>query len=598
MKIFPSYKSKNESRIMTTKQQSGVSQCKIPFFECEFLHWMKNNQPEQSYNLWFAAASNMAVFGEEGREAYHQLSRNYPNYALKETNDKFNELLNSHERGIGPVRCDTIENYGFRCSRKDCFANSPATLVKKLKEKEDLKELGFSLYEKGKKAGQIRKLNTNQLVRYFNESEFPTLFHNEQYYIYQDGFWQGIEENVLLAEIRNVINNAKKDVWEPKYERQYKITLKRDSAFSGQLDCYREHLNLPDGMLDLNTFQIKEHDLEYYSTVRVDIPYKEDADCPRFKQFLEEVMEEDQERINILQEWFGYCLTPDAGSCQRIMLLHGKGANGKSVALEILSALVGEDNVSNITLSKIEKRFGRANLIGKTVNISTENEMNGEKLKTEYIKAISSGDSIDIEIKHQDSFSYDPMVKLIFALNSLPNYVPDRTYALYRRLVIIPFNRTFSEEEADKQLAEKIINNELPGILQWALKGLKRLRENNYVLSHSQVVEDKLEKFKENQNPIYTFFKKEVEVDENSEVSRKELKESFYGWARRNNHSNLSSLSSRKFWDRMGDVLAESGMKLDDIEKKINGRRYLSGLKISENNIGEKDEIEKIIEGI
>jgi hypothetical protein len=86
--------------------------------------------------------------------------------------------------------------------------------------------------------------------------------------------------------------------------------------------------------------------------------------CPRWLRFLEEVLEGDKDRISLLQEWFGYCLTHDT-SLHAFMVLEGSGANGKSVVCEILTKMLGVDNVSNVPLEVFADRFQLATTLGK-----------------------------------------------------------------------------------------------------------------------------------------------------------------------------------------------------------------------------------------
>ena len=107
----------------------------------------------------------------------------------------------------------------------------------------------------------------------------------------------------------------------------------------------------------------------------------------------------------------------------------------------ILQHLAGGDkNVSSVTLSNLNQKFQRAELYGKLLNISTENE--ASKFNTEALKSITSGDPIQIEHKFQKPFTTRLTAKLLFAMNSLPE-PKDKTFAFYSRLVLIPFKTKF-----------------------------------------------------------------------------------------------------------------------------------------------------------
>jgi len=145
------------------------------------------------------------------------------------------------------------------------------------------------------------------------------------------------------------------------------------------------------------------------------------------------------------------------------------GANGKSVLAEVIRHIAGPDNVSNVPLAKLTDRFGLDNLPGKTVNISTENELGDKHLNTQNFKAITGGDVVNVEQKYKDSFSCELFCKLLISVNQLPKTL-DHSHGYYRRLVIVPFQKVFREEEQDPNLLDKLLT-ELEGILVFALEG-------------------------------------------------------------------------------------------------------------------------------
>lgn len=137
-----------------------------------------------------------------------------------------------------------------------------------------------------------------------------------------------------------------------------------------------------------------------------------------------------------------------------------------------------------LSLSDLESSFKRLSLVGKTVNLVTENETGRKGFNTGIFKQIVSGDTVTAEVKHGDIFTFQPKCKMVFAMNSLP-HTTDKSKGLYRRLVILPFDVTFSGENDNKMLEEEL-RQELDGILAFALKGLKRLRANNFEFTQSE----------------------------------------------------------------------------------------------------------------
>ena len=152
--------------------------------------------------------------------------------------------------------------------------------------------------------------------------------------------------------------------------------------------------------------------------VKLPFDYDQEAKCPRFQEFLKQVFRADEELISLVQEIMGYCLSPSI-EAQKFFIFYSDGSSGKSVLCSILQHLAGGDNnVSSLTLSNLNQKFQRAELFGKIVNISTENEV--RKFNTEALKSITSGDPIQIEHKFRKPFTTRLTAKLLFAMNSLP----------------------------------------------------------------------------------------------------------------------------------------------------------------------------------
>ena len=162
------------------------------------------------------------------------------------------------------------------------------------------------------------------------------------------------------------------------------------------------------------------------------------AQWPLWKKFLDEVLPDDSLQL-LLSEIFGYCLTPSI-SFHKAFFLVGDGANGKSVVLDVLEALVGVENCSALMLSDLNERFRLAELLGKLVNIVQEVEAKS-LLADARFKSVVAGDPQVGERKNQHPFKFRPFAKWVVACNALPAS-RDRSYGFLRRIVILPFEKT------------------------------------------------------------------------------------------------------------------------------------------------------------
>lgn len=229
-------------------------------------------------------------------------------------------------------------------------------------------------------------------------------------------------------------------------------------------------INCHNGVVDLETLELQPHSAKYLFLGKLPVEYDPEADCPVWKEFLNTTLED--KHIPTLQEFIGYCLIPDT-RFQKALMLYGTGANGKSIVINTINALFGREYTSHVSLSTLQSnRFAAYELIGKLVNTSSETaNYTGKEL--DMFKAIVSGDDVFVESKGVAGSSTKLFARLIFASNTLLRS-GDKSDGNYRRWIIIPFTKQFKGEDADLFLQDKI-NKELPGILNWAIEGLKRL---------------------------------------------------------------------------------------------------------------------------
>lgn len=228
-------------------------------------------------------------------------------------------------------------------------------------------------------------------------------------------------------------------------------------------------LVVANGVLDLTQRELLPFDPDLYALSALPVTYDPDAQCPRIEQFIDEVAPEDKDT---LQEWVGFHLWR-AYPFHKAMMLLGEGANGKSTFLNLLKALLGKENVSNIGLYDLNMdRFAKAQLYGKLANISPD--LPAKRLTvTGTFKALTGEDSISAQFKYHPHFIFQNHAKLSFSANKLPSSV-DLSKAFFRRWLIIRFPHIFEGETCDPDLLTKL-KTELSGFLNWALDGLARL---------------------------------------------------------------------------------------------------------------------------
>ncbi len=243
------------------------------------------------------------------------------------------------------------------------------------------------------------------------------------------------------------------------------------------------------GLWDIKKKELIDFTPEHVFLSKIETNHVDNADCKKFKEFLKQVLETDKE-ILVIQEWLGYCLLNDV-RFSKALLLYGDGENGKSVLLNVIKHFLGQKNVTSISLQYLESNpFAPARLFGKSANIFADLPKRALS-QTSVFKMAVAGDALSGEKKGKDSFEFIPSLKLMFSCNEPPR-TPDRTRGFFRRWIILDFKQHFSEGDPrrDENLFEKLrTNEEMEGILLFALDGLYRLIEQKGFTEHMTMAE-------------------------------------------------------------------------------------------------------------
>lgn len=291
-------------------------------------------------------------------------------------------------------------------------------------------------------------------------------------------------------------------------------------------------------VLNLNNCQLsfgkdgvftKDHSKDYFHTYKLPYDYNPEAKCPIFEKFISETFDE-KELAYILQEFIGYIfMNKRVMNLERALFLYGGGANGKSVILEVIKALVGEANVSHVELKNFAKENNIYSLDKKLVNIASD--ISHKNFASDVLKKIVSQENIEVKKLYHDVFTIDVGVKLMFALNQLPDSGGDTSYGLLRRLIILPFEKIVPPSKRDKKLTEKLVS-ELSGILNYAIKGYYRLLKQKD-FTKSEVSSVALEEYKLQLNNLEYFLSEhKIEVTRATRTTNQTLYNKYKNWCK------------------------------------------------------------------
>lgn len=357
------------------------------------------------------------------------------------------------------------------------------------------------------------------LLEKTSKDKFSLCRKNDMVYLFNGQYWEQINEAVFKDFLEQVSLKSGIDKYDAKYHA-FKDELLKQFFSSARLkeilaDSTTTLINLKNGTFEINATEqtLREFKKSDFLTYQLPFKYDTEAKSPVFDKFLNEVLPS-KELQNILLEFLGYIfIKNDVLKLEKVLLLYGGGSNGKSVLFEIICALLGSQNISNFSLQSLTTKDGsRAMIADKLLNYASE--ING-KLEGSMFKQLASGEPVEARLLYKDSVMIKDYARLLFNCNELPKEV-ENTYAYFRRFIIIPFNVTILPENQDKNLAAKIIQNELSGVFNQVIKGLQRLLENRS-FTESEIVNNQIKEYETESDSVLMFID-----DENFEISLEE----------------------------------------------------------------------------
>ena len=240
-------------------------------------------------------------------------------------------------------------------------------------------------------------------------------------------------------------------------------------------------LNCLNGTLDLRTGILRPHSRDDMITMLAPVEYDPDADCPRWKLFMEEITAGDESLIRFLKRACGMCLTGDVSE-HVLLILYGTGRNGKSTFLNTFQELLGDYAAQAPPGFLLSKSFDShptqlAYIFGRRMVVSMETG-EGNRMDETLVKQLTGGDKIVARRMREDFWEFSPTHKLWLSTNYKPR-IHGYDEAVWERIRLIPFKVSFlsNDPRQDKRLPEKL-RGELPGILRWAVEGCLEWQED------------------------------------------------------------------------------------------------------------------------
>ncbi len=283
-------------------------------------------------------------------------------------------------------------------------------------------------------------------------------------------------------------------------------------------------LNLPSGTCDLRTGAVREHNAQDYITKQTAVDPSGDG-MDVWEDALQTFFQGDADLIRYVQEIVGLAAIGKV-YIEALVIAYGEGRNGKSTFWNTIARVLGtySGNMSADTLTVGCKRNVKPELAeakGKRMIIAAELE-EGMRLNTSNVKQLCSTDEIYAEKKYKAPFSYVPTHTLVLYTNHLPR-VGAIDQGTWRRLIVIPFNAKIEGKADIKNYSDFLFKMAGGAVLSWIIEGAKRVIANDYKIVQPKVVQDAIQKYKENNDWLAHFLDDCCEMGDDFEAKSGEF---------------------------------------------------------------------------
>lgn len=399
--------------------------------------------------------------------------------------------------------------------------------------------------------------------------------------------------------LKDRLNAAKKRVqWarQSEFKSRIEAMVKLAQGIQGvpvsvsDLDTDKYLFNMKNGTFELKAGKFREARREDLITKVAGIEYDPSAKCPRWEQFITEIMNNDEERIAYFQKFAGYSASGDTSE-ESFQIGYGNGANGKSKLIEIMLHIWGDYamQASSALFMMKKKEAGSANpelvsVRGKRLVFVSETG-EGKSLDEEFVKSATGNDWITTRDLYEKTISFKPEAKFFLATNHKP-LIRGTDNGIWRRITLIPFEVTFEKDKQDKKLAEKL-QAEASGIFNWIAKGFQMWMEQG--LAPSELMSAATADYRKSMDSIGNFLDDCCVIHEEARAGLKDLYQAYKDWCLENGEH----VSNKRMFENR---LAERGI----VKGKTNGTRYWKGIGLVTNyshlTKGQRDNRDKNIQ--
>lgn len=506
--------------------------------------------------LWYYGVQAIGVPGASNfKEEYKYLLDRFKVVYIQDEEDQGGEtFVGTILRYIDNNKCRLIS-----CKKFNCKDVSQLHTQGKFNKEEYLnaeKEIKFNKMQYYDESGKfLHDAFGDYLIRKYNIIKIE-----KRLYMYKHGSYISCEDAlgaIIVNLIPNLSMNKKREV-----KDYIKDKCEEKEEAPEQIVCVKN------GLINVKTLEFKSHTPDVIIRNKIDIDYYEQTKNEEIDTIMDNLAVGDKDIVQLLYEMIGYCIYRGM-PFQKVFILVGNGANGKSTLLNMVTKLLGEENVSHVDLKEIAgNRFGKAELYGKLANIA--DDCSSSYLEdTSVIKRITGETYTSIEFKGQNSFSTKINTKTILSYNTIPR-MNDTTDGLSRRLVIIPLNAVFKKglPNYDPFISAKLKKKEnLEYVLYKSIQAISEvLKKLDFTIP--ETVKTRTNEYLIENNPVLNFIYDVYEEESFEDIPCNEVYEAFNCWKIENGLKTDMSMT------RFGTEMKKIGYERKQVKKNGISKRY------------------------
>ncbi|MDD6490198.1 MAG: phage/plasmid primase, P4 family [Clostridia bacterium] len=451
------------------------------------------------------------------------------------------------------------------------------------------------------------------LAKYLRDHYNFKLVRNPQtedtkFYLYENGVYRELSKDLLQGFIKQPIVEFDEGLVKSYDLREVERLLKTDieSCKSGDFNTNEDIIVFENGVLNIKTGELLDHDPKYLSTIKIPCNYNADKmgtptpfeawetakqEAPVFCNYLMTLANEqgnkqgeDDKSITLLLEFMAVAISNIQGwRFKKALFLVGRGDTGKSKIFDLISGLIGGNNTAEASLSQLEEKFGKTALYEKRFVFDSDMSFfTINELKT--FKNATGGDDIQIERKGKDPFNYKFRGLLAYGCNKLPQFGGDRGQWVYDRIIPFECKNVIPKDKQNKRLYEDMFA-EREAIVKLLIPYLLKAVNNGYEFDIPDCCLALKEQYRVDNEPIRQFFEecccmrggdnpREIK-DDKKDYTRREVFYAYKAWYCDNVRGGYyNGVSEKKFMNEMLEILSEGGFTKEEATFNTTTGRY------------------------